>query len=103
MTLVIAKVTKHDLFLLADTRIQHPGKSKSATEGMIKILLLSPFVAVAFTGDPDLAQQHVAEFKSQFGSDAGFEDTLEYFRKATHDNENEYLLLSQVRAVYFIC
>jgi hypothetical protein len=92
MTLIVAKVTKHDLFLLADTRIQHPGKSKSVTEGMIKILLLSPSVAVAFTGDPDLAQQHVAEFKSKFGSDRQFDITLEYFRKVTDNNENEYLL-----------
>jgi hypothetical protein len=94
MTLAIAKIIKHQILILADTHIYNPllNNRVNVTAAMLKTLLLSPSTAVTFTGSPDLAQRAAHAFIATNKQTAPFRDTIEYFKSATVDTDNEYLL-----------
>lgn len=92
MTLVIAKKTKNQIIILSDTRIFDPQDPSSRSNGMLKTTFLSPSVALAFTGDPTLAEQHVRAFAAGFGGATPYTATVGFFASATFDNANEYAL-----------
>ena len=92
MTLVVARVTRHQVYMLADTRVHDPRRPRNVTGGMLKTVLLSPSVVVAFTGDIELAEQAVLQFRATFGGTTPFRAAIEHFRKSTVDCENEYIL-----------
>jgi len=103
MTLVVAKVTPNQVFMLADTRVYDPRATKSVTAGMLKTTTLAPKVALAFTGDVHLAECAVHDFRNSYGTSAPFKATLNHFTKATVNNENEYLLGFAGPRRLFIC
>ena len=92
MTLVVAKATKHQVIILSDTRKGDPRQDRQiggVTDGLLKTTFLSENIAVAFTGDPDLAQETVRGIR---GNGLNFRDVLDFFATATAHNENEYIV-----------
>lgn len=93
MTLIVGKAVRgKQVYLLGDTRITDPRNRANPTHGMLKILILTPTLAVGFSGDPDLAKLAVQEYRSKFGSTSTLEGATNHFKAHTKDNENEYLL-----------
>lgn len=92
MTLATGRVTSHQVLLLSDTRQYEPRQERggaSVMTGTLKTTFLAGGVAVAFTGNVDLAQRAV---RSVPDAGLGFRDTLRHFEEHTRDNQNEYLV-----------
>lgn len=91
MTLVVGRKAKGELLLVADTQINDPKVGSVLAEQRLKIAFLNPGTAIAYAGEPDVAEHDVLQFLARRQS-AGFTDTLRYFEKASSNSINAYLL-----------
>jgi hypothetical protein len=94
MTLVIGRATNSQVILLSDTRQTDPRQTRgkqSVMTGTLKTTFLPGGVAIAFTGNIDIAQEAIRSLPSN-GTQLSFRDTLNHLEACTRDNENEYLV-----------
>jgi hypothetical protein len=94
MTLVVGKVTAHGVTMMSDTRQYDPKADRakrSILEGTLKTTILWRQVAVASTGNIDVAQADIADLKNSEHS-PGFKKILEHLTARTHHSDNEYLV-----------
>jgi hypothetical protein len=92
LTLVVAKKTTHQIIILSDTRIHSPSQERGVGDvknGSLKTTFLSSDIAVAFTGDPDLANEAVTKIRQQ--GNLGFRAVIQCLEVCTSDSENEYI------------
>lgn len=92
MTLVVAKVTPHQIIMLADTRIQSPRQERALPDirrGSLKITFVTSNVAIAFTGDPDIATAAIADIR---GGRTGFQSVISVLQVSSRESDNEYLV-----------
>src|SRR4051812_35258475 len=92
MTLAVAKVTPHQIVMLADTRIQSPRQERALPDirsGRLKITFVASNIAIAFTGDPDIASAAIAEIR---GGHTGFQSVISVLQDSSRDSDNEYLI-----------
>ncbi|WP_342714092.1 hypothetical protein [Bradyrhizobium sp. B039] len=92
MTLVVGKVTPHQIIMLADTRIQSPRQERALPDiksGSLKITFVASNVAIAFTGDPDIARAAIADIR---GHSTGFQAVISILQDSSRESDNEYLV-----------
>ncbi|MET4173835.1 hypothetical protein ABIB99_004935 [Bradyrhizobium sp. LA6.1] len=92
MTLVVAKVTPHQIVMLADTRIQSPRQKRALPDvrsGSLKITFVASNVAIAFTGDPDIASAAIEDIR---GGCTSFQSVISVLKNSSRGSGNEYLV-----------
>src|SRR5690242_3021118 len=93
MTLVVAKQKGHIIAVVSDTGITKQGARLGPESLLPKICILTPDIAVAFAGEPDLAVRYLNAFPRT--SPPTYRSTLDYFTACQVDSENsvDFLIL----------
>jgi hypothetical protein len=92
MSLVVARMNGSVIAVVGDTGITAHDMPLPAAKWRPKIAILSPDLAVAFAGDPDLAASAIDSFGDR--GKQNFQSTVRYFLNCQIESENlEFLLM----------
>lgn len=93
MTLVVAKQRGDIIAVVSDTGIAKQGARLGPENQLPKICILTPDIAVAFAGEPDLAVRYLNAFPRTPAPT--YRSTLDYFTACQLDSENsvDFLIL----------
>jgi hypothetical protein len=66
MTLVVVRQRRDIISAVCDTGIIEHGMQLSADKHVPKLCILTPHIAIAFAGNPDLALKYLSNFSESF-------------------------------------
>lgn len=104
MTLVVARVHKGQIAIVADTMISVGDKRLPMAEWMVKSICLPGAICVSFAGSPELAQRSCAAFQLKYPAGAGESETVSYFENDSRSTGNEYIVaFAASKTIVTIC
>jgi hypothetical protein len=93
MTLVVGRITKGSIAIVADTQITAPGdKPLPMHQGVVKSVLVPGGLCVSFAGSPELAGRDIWDFTKRYQGRWDFGDAVTHFEDRSGRSGVDYLL-----------
>jgi hypothetical protein len=92
MTLVVARVEKGRLAIVADTMLSAHGVALSMQKGVLKSICLPGSICVSYSGSPDLAAKAFSAFRQNYPQGTNYSKTVEFFEASSSVTNNDYIV-----------
>ncbi len=98
MTLVVARVRRNRLSIVADTMVSAHGTPLATKDWVLKSICLPGDICVSYSGSPELAAKAFQFFRKRYPLGANYEDTIRFFEADSAVSGNDFIIAFAKRA-----